>query len=112
MNLILLGAVIGAFLLNLNVFADSQIDKGRRLYLANCIQCHNKDPNVKGSIGPEMVDAPLEIMISKVMTGKYPEKLPAGFIPKRKTRAMRPIPKLKSDIPAIHAYVQSVKKKK
>lgn len=112
MKLILLGAVIGAFLLNLNVFADSQIDKGRRLYLANCIQCHNKDPNVKGSIGPEMVDAPLEIMISKVMTGKYPEKLPAGFIPKRKTRAMRPIPKLKSDIPAIHAYVQSVKKKK
>ena len=88
------------------------IDKGRRLYLSNCLQCHNKDPNVKGSIGPEMVDAPLDVMTSKVMTGKYPEKLPAGFVPKRQTKLMRPIPKLKADIPAIHAYVQSLKKKK
>ena len=88
------------------------LDNGKRLYLSNCIQCHNRDPNLKGSIGPEMIDAPLEVMTSKVMTGKYPEKLPAGFVPKRKTKAMRPIPKLKADIPAIHAWVQSVKKKK
>jgi mono/diheme cytochrome c family protein len=88
-----------------------EIEKGRRLYLANCLQCHNRDPNIKGSIGPEMIDAPLEVMVSKVMTGKYPDPLPPGFVPKRKTRAMRPIPKLKEDIPAIWAYVQSVKKK-
>lgn len=92
--------------------AQVSIDKGRKLYLANCLQCHNRDPNLKGSIGPEMVDAPLEVMTAKVMTGKYPEKLPPGFVPKRKTKAMRPIPKLKNDIPSIHAYVQSLKKKK
>lgn len=63
-------------------------------------------------MGPEMVDAPLDVMTAKVMTGKYPEKLPAGFVPKRTTKLMRPIPKLKNDIPAIHAYVQSLKKKK
>ena len=110
------GAIIGSLLFTHLVFAqavpEATINKGRRLYLSNCIQCHNRDPNLKGSIGPEMIDAPLEVMTSKVMTGKYPEKLPPGFVPKRKTRAMRPIPKLKNDIPAIWHYVQSVKKKK
>lgn len=88
------------------------LDKGKRLYMANCIQCHNRDPNIKGPIGPEMVDAPLYVMTSKVMTSKYPDPLPPGFVPKRKSHAMRAIPKLKNDIPAIHAWVQSVKKKK
>ena len=91
---------------------NATLEKGQRLYRANCLQCHNRDPNLKGSIGPELVDAPLEVMTSKVMTGKYPAKLPAGFVPKRKTSAMRAIPKLKNDIPVIWAYVQSVKKKK
>jgi mono/diheme cytochrome c family protein len=90
--------------------ADTILEKGKRLYLTNCLQCHNRDPNVKGSIGPEVVDAPLEVMTAKIMTGKYPEKLPEGFVPKRKSTAMRKIPKLKEDIPAIWAYVQSLKK--
>ncbi len=87
------------------------LDLGKKLYFSNCISCHNKDPNIKGGIGPEMVDAPLEVMTSKVMTGLYPEKLPPGFVPKRKTKMMKKIVKLQNDIPAIHAYVQSVKKK-
>lgn len=86
------------------------LEKGKRLYMSKCIQCHNRDPNKKGPIGPEMVDAPLEVMTHKVMTGRYPDPLPSGFTPKRKTKAMRPIPKLKQDIPDIHAWVQSVKK--
>lgn len=113
----LLGAIFGLLLFSGHLLAQTKTDqatleKGKRLYLNNCLQCHNRDPNIKGSIGPELIDAPLEVMISKVMTGKYPEKLPAGFVPKRKSRAMRAIPKLKEDIPAIWAYVQSLKKKK
>jgi hypothetical protein len=106
MNQKVMGALIGSLIVlaSQNAFSDSEIDKGRRL------QCHNRDPGLKGSIGPEMTDAPLEVMTSKIMTGKYPEVLPAGFVPKRKTRAMRPIPKLKQDIPAIWKYVQSTKK--
>lgn len=88
------------------------IERGALLYKSNCIQCHNRDPNLKGSIGPEMTDAPLEIMTSKIMTGGYPATLPAGFVPKRKSKAMRKIPKLEKDITAIYAWVQSVKKKK
>lgn len=114
MNFLIQGALLGSLLiLSPTVLSKTpDIEKGKRLFMANCLQCHNRDPNVRGSIGPEVVDAPLEVMTSKIMTGKYPDKLPDGFVPKRKTRAMRPIPKLKNDIPDIWAYVQSVKKKK
>ena len=113
-SILILGAFTGSLLFSsLSFSADQEtIDRGRRLYLSNCIQCHNRDPNLNGSIGPVMVDAPLSVMTSMVMTGKYPEVLPEGFVPKRKTSAMRKITKLAKDIPAIHAYVQSVKKKK
>jgi len=110
----MMGAFLGSLLLSQSVLAVDQatLDRGKRIYLSTCIQCHNKDPNVKGPIGPEMVDAPLEVMTSKVMTGQYPATLPAGFVPKRKTKAMRKLPHLQEDIPAIYAWVQSVKKKK
>jgi mono/diheme cytochrome c family protein len=108
----ILGALV-PLLFILNSFAQNpELDKGRRLYFSNCISCHNKDPNIKGSMGPELVDAPLEVMTHKVMTGRYPDKLPPGFVPKRKTKIMRAIPKLQKDIPAIYAWIQSVSKKK
>ena len=107
---ILIGALMGSLFFSNSLLSADQatIDKGRRLYLSNCIQCHNKDPNLKGSIGPEMVDAPLSVMTSMIMTGAYP----TGFIPKRKSKGMRKIPRLQKDIPAIYEFVQSVKKKK
>ena len=86
------------------------IEKGKAIYLSTCIKCHNKDPNVKGPIGPEMVDAPLELMQIKVTTGRYPDVLPEGFVPKRKTKQMTKFPNLAKDVPSIHAYVQSLKK--
>jgi mono/diheme cytochrome c family protein len=90
----------------------ASLDKGKRIYLSTCIQCHNKDPNIKGPIGPEVIDAPYAVMEVKVVTGRYPPTLPAGFVPKRKTKAMRALPKLKDDVKNIYAWIQSVKKKK
>lgn len=109
-----LGAFLGSLLFSQTLLAQdaATLNKGKLLYLSNCIQCHNKDPNMKGSLGPEMVDAPLSVMTSKVMTGVYPAVLPAGFTPKRTSKVMRKIPKLEKDIPAIFAWVQSMKKKK
>ncbi len=106
--------LISLFLFSTFIFAADQatLNKGRRLYFSNCISCHNRDPNLRGAIGPEIVDAPLEVITAKVMTGKYPHILPDDFIPKRKTKLMRPITKLKNDIPAIYVWVQSMKKKR
>lgn len=89
---------------------EVNIERGRTLFMSNCISCHNKDPNIKGAIGPELIDAPLEVMTVKVVTGRYPEVLPAGFVPKRKTKQMRKFPNLEKDVPSIHAWIQSVRK--
>ncbi len=86
------------------------IEKGHQIYLSQCIACHNKDPNVKGAIGPELVDAPVDLMKIKVVTGRYPEVLPDGFVPKRKTKLMKKFPQFEADVPSIHAWIQSVKK--
>ena len=92
------------------VAALVDIDKGHKIYLSQCIACHNKDPNVKGAIGPELVDAPVDLMKIKVVTGRYPEVLPDGFVPKRKTKLMKKFPQLEADVPSIYAWIQSVKK--
>lgn len=114
----MLGALLSSLLFSTLTIAQTvptdaaTLAKGKRIWTSTCVQCHNKDPNVKGSIGPEVVDAPLEVMLHKVQTGKYPDKLPPGFVPKRKSKAMRALPQHVKDVPAIWAYVQSVKKKK
>src|SRR5687768_2988430 len=108
-----MGALLApVFFIQLSFAQKPDIEKGRRLYFSTCIQCHNKDPNVKGSMGPELVDSPLVIMQHKVKTGRYPEVLPAGYVPKRKTKLMRPLPRVEKDVPSIYAWIQSVSKKK
>lgn len=111
MKFLILGTLLGSLFISTALADQARINRGRQLYLSNCISCHNKDPNLKGPIGPEMIDAPLEVMTSKVMTGAYPAKLPLGFVPKRKSKLMRKIPKLEKEIPLIYEYVQSVRKK-
>lgn len=85
------------------------IAKGKTIYVANCLQCHNKDPREKGSIGPAQADTPWEVVKHKVVTGRYPEALPPGYTPQRTTKAMRAFPKLEGDLPAIWAYLKSFK---
>jgi mono/diheme cytochrome c family protein len=116
MRQLLIGALLAPFILSSFVLAISPsrdeevLAKGKRIWLSACIQCHHRDPNLKGPVGPEVTDSPLEVMTSKIMTGKYPDPLPQGFVPKRTSRAMRPLPKYKDDIFAIWSYVQSEKK--
>lgn len=108
----MLGAFCPLILIQLSFAQTPELDKGRRAYISVCIQCHNKDPNLKGSIGPELVDAPFEVMQHKVKTGRYPDILPPGFVPKRKTKLMRPLPNYVKDVQAIYTWIQSVSKNK
>lgn len=87
-----------------------ELDTGQRIYFSHCISCHHKNPTLKGVIGPEIQHVPYEVFEVKVLTGNYPKDLPAGFTPKRKTKLMKPLPKLKDDIKVLYAWIKFMKK--
>lgn len=80
--------------------------QGKAVFMSNCIACHNQDPRLVGSIGPEVADSSLELITARIMHQSYP----LGYVPKRKSGLMPALPFLEKDIPAIHAYLNSFKK--
>ncbi len=79
------------------------VARGRVVYQSNCIACHNTDPHKPGTLGPDLWGSSQELIEGRVMRGEYP----SGYTPKRQTHTMVPIPQLKADIPALHAYLNS-----
>ena len=75
--------------------------QGKSLYFANCIACHNTDPNKAGSVGPAISGSSKLLLTLKVTQGTYPE----GYHPKRATKLMLPMPKLKAYMPSLHAFL-------
>lgn len=80
--------------------------EGRRLYLANCVRCHNTNPHKPGIIGPELYTTPIEVFRTKVPTGTYP----SGYTPKRRTKVMPKFPGLTNSVDFIYNYIRSIKK--
>jgi len=87
---------------NANESHQELVARGKRAYLSNCIACHSADPNKAGALGPDIADASLELLEARVLRGEYP----AGYTPKRDTRAMIPLAYLERDIDALYAYLQ------
>ncbi len=81
-------------------------ERGKIVYISNCIACHNQDPRLQGSIGPDVANSSLELITKRLLERSYP----ANYKPKRETQVMPDFPQLKNDIPAIHAYLNSFKK--
>jgi hypothetical protein len=77
------------------------VTRGRAVYTANCIACHNVNPNIDGAIGPAIAFSTAELIEAKIMRNEYPE----GYTPKRPTKAMIPLPYLEKDLPALFAYL-------
>ena len=78
-------------------------EEGRRLYATNCTACHNANPKLEGAIGPAVFGTSLEVLERKIVHGDYP----AGYSPKRPTKAMARLPFLKDEIPNLHAYLNT-----
>jgi mono/diheme cytochrome c family protein len=77
-------------------------EKGRAVYVANCVACHNNDPSKDGPIGPAIKGSPPELIESRVLRTEYPP----GYKPKRNTKVMPTFPFLKAEIPYLVAYLQ------
>lgn len=76
--------------------------RGRAVYLANCVACHNNDPNREGPIGPAIKGSSKELLEARVLSTSYPP----NYKPKRPTKVMPQFPFLKDDIPYLAAYLR------
>ena len=81
---------------------DPEWQRGRAVYVANCVACHNNDPSKDGPIGPAIKGSPKELIRSRVLRTEYP----AGYKPKRPTKVMPQFPFLESEIPYLAAYLR------
>ena len=79
---------------------------GRTTYVSLCASCHNSNPNLAGSLGPDVAGSSLELLRAKILLGSYPE----GYTPKRKSQAMAKIPLSEDKLLALAAYLEQVKK--
>ena len=89
--------------LNNTVALTTDIEKGRMVYFANCVSCHNNNPKKPGSIGPEVYGASIDVLAQKIVFGKYPE----NYSPKRTSKIMPLMPHLKKKISKLHAFINS-----
>ena len=89
--------------LNNTVASTTDIEKGRMVYFANCVSCHNNNPKKPGSIGPEVYGASIDVLTQKIVFGKYPE----NYRPKRTSKIMPLMPHLNKEISNLHAFINS-----
>jgi mono/diheme cytochrome c family protein len=75
------------------------------IYRTNCIACHNANPNLPGSLGPAIAGAPPDLIAARVLHGGYP----AGYVPKRRTHIMKPLPWLGPHIGDLAAFLAAAK---
>lgn len=87
---------------------ETAVERGRRIYLTDCVVCHNPDPNQAGSEGPAIAGSSRELVEARVLHLKYPP----GYKPKRATHAMRAFPQLAANgqIYDLTAFLQAAAK--
>ena len=86
-----------------SVALTNDIEKGRTVYFANCVSCHNNNPKKPGSIGPVVYGVPIDVLTEKIVSGKYPE----NYRPKRTSKIMPLMPHLNSKISNLYAFINS-----
>ncbi len=76
-------------------------ERGRKAYMANCIACHDRDPEREGVLGPAIAGSSRELIEARVMRAEYPP----GYKPKRDTNLMPAQPFLRPQIEPLAAYL-------
>ncbi|MSP40570.1 MAG: cytochrome c [Deltaproteobacteria bacterium] len=76
-------------------------DRGRAMFLANCVACHGNDPGRDGPIGPAIKGSSRELLEARVLGTSYPP----NYKPKRPTKIMPQFPFLRDEVPYLAAYL-------
>lgn len=76
--------------------------KGRQVFLAQCVACHNPDPARDGPLGPAVKGSSPELLEARVVRGTYPP----SYTPKRDSTVMPARPDLAASIPDLAAYLR------
>jgi len=82
---------------------DPNWQRGRAVFIANCVACHNNDPSKDGAIGPAIKGSSRELIEARVLRNSYP----TDYKPKRPTKVMPQFPYLEPEIPYLAAYLRS-----
>ena len=77
-------------------------EKGRQVYLGQCVACHNRDPAKDGPLGPAVKGSSPELVEARVVRGEYP----AGYTPKRPSKVMPVRPDLAASISDLAVYLR------
>lgn len=80
----------------------SPAGRGRQVYRAQCLACHNSDPSKNGSLGPAVKGSSRELLEARILRGAYPP----GYKPKRGTAIMQPMPQLASALDDLAAFLK------
>ena len=81
----------------------SDPEKGKVVYYANCISCHNYNPKKPGSIGPQIYGSSKELLSNKINFGIYPK----NYKPKRSTKMMPLQPHSDKEIANLYAFLNA-----
>ena len=82
---------------------SSDPEKGKVVYYANCISCHNYNPKKPGSIGPQIYKSSKELLSNKINFGIYPK----NYKPKRSTKMMPLQPHSDKEIANLYAFLNA-----
>ena len=88
---------------NETLVIGSDPEKGKVVYYANCIACHNSNPKKPGSIGPQIYRSSKELLSNKINFGIYPK----NYKPKRSTKMMPLQPHSDKEIANLHAFLNA-----
>jgi mono/diheme cytochrome c family protein len=81
---------------------DPAAERGRQVYLGQCIACHASDPSQRGPLGPPVKGSSRELLEARVVRGTYPP----GYTPKQDTKIMQPMPQMAGSIDDLAAYLK------
>jgi mono/diheme cytochrome c family protein len=100
--LALLAMLLGATACGEPAPTSALAQRGRQVYLAQCIACHSPDPGQAGALGPPVKGSSRELLESKIVKGTYPP----GYRPKRPTAVMPVQPAVAPEIAALAEFLK------